>query len=273
MKKKTIILLTILLLNNFLLLSSFIIINSQAAEEEFEPEYGYAPIIDGDIDRGAKEWENASKETIRLKSESPSDVGIETELWVMQNESDIYISVQFEIEIHSAQEFIAILISESESESDDSFFDAKIVQFFDLGGPNEEVEFKDYYIDNGNFIEDDDENGDGDADIDDNEVIYEFRIPTNESEGEDNEDVNLEFGEEYAFMVLYGENSNYNDISNKKSSIVLIEIQYPPKIEPDIWSIVRFVLLIIGFSAIAILYGFYVYKITLIKKKMRRIKE
>ena len=195
--------------------SCFLIADAYAAVEDFEPDFGYAPEIDGDIERSKKEWENASKEEIRLKTESPSDdAGILTEIWVMQNASDLYISIQFELELEyrSPNEFIAILISDSDSESNTSFYDAKIVQFYDLGGPNEEYGFKDYHIVNGQFIRDDDDNGDGAAELHGNKMIYEFRIPVNESEGEDDEDVNLEFGDPYAFKIVYGENLNYNAI-------------------------------------------------------------
>ena len=53
---------------HMIIISNFLIISSFAATEEFEPEFGLAPEIDGDIDKSEKEWENASKEEILLKS-------------------------------------------------------------------------------------------------------------------------------------------------------------------------------------------------------------
>ena len=104
-------------------------------------------------------------------------------------------------------------------------------------------------------------------------MIYEFRIPVNESEGEDDEDVKLEFGDPYAFKIIYGENLNYNAIEREKSSIVLIEIQYPENIEEPWWKIFLFIMAIIFFSIIGGLYGLYIYKILVLKRKIRRIRE
>ena len=153
------------------------------------------------------------------------------------------------------------------------FYDAKIVQFSDLGLSNADYEYKDYHIVNGIFIEDDEDNGDGAADLHDEKIIYEFRIPVNDSEGEDDEDVTLEFGDPYAFKIVYGENSNYNAILNEKSNIVQIEIQYPEEIEEPWWKIFLFIMAIIVFSLIGGLYGLYIYKILVLKKKIGRIRE
>jgi hypothetical protein len=190
----------------------------------------------------------------------------------MQNESDLYISIQFELETHAPQEFIAIIISESDSESNSSFYDAKIVQFYDLGGPNEDYRYRDYYIRNGVFFRDEEDNGEGAADLHGNKMIYEFRLSVNASEGDDR-DVDLEFGEEYAFKIIYGENDNYQDILNEKNSIVKIDIQYPKSEDIPLWQKVVFILAIIAFSAIGLLYGLYIYKILVIRKKIGRIKE
>lgn len=267
--------LTIAYLVYLFIFSNFLIINANAAEEDIEPEYGFAPEIDGDIERSKKEWENATKEEINLifnKTSNPNDKGILTDIWVLQNSSDLYISIQFELENHAAEEFIAIIISESESESDTSFYDAKIVQFYDLGGPNEDDRYRDYYIINGQFFRDSEDNGDGAADLHGNKIIYEFRIPVNASE-EDDRDVDLEFGESYAFKIVYGENDDYQDILNEKSSIVLIDIEYPKSEEMPLWKKVVFILAIIAFGAIGGLYGLYIYKVLVIEKKIGRIKE
>jgi hypothetical protein len=254
--------------------SSFLFADVYAAAEDFEPDFGDAPEIDGDIERSKKEWENASKEEILLTSPETT-TGLTIDIWVMQNASDLYISIQFELlqEYRSPNEFVAIIISKSDSDTNTSFYDAKIVQFYDLGGPNEDYRYRDYHIDNGLFIRDDEDNGEGAADLHGEKIIYEFRIPVNDSEGEDSEDVTLEFGDPYAFKIVYGENDNYNAILNEKSNIIEIEIQYPEEIEEPWWKIFLFIMAIIVFSLIGGLYGLYIYKILVLKKKIGRIRE
>jgi hypothetical protein len=252
--------------------TNFLIINANAAVEDIEPDFGFAPEIDGDIEKSKKEWENATKEEISLLSNSSSDKGINTDIWVMQNSSDLYISIQFELENHASNEFIAVIISESDSESESSFYDAKIVQFYDLGGSNEDYRYRDYYIRNGQFLRDEEVNGDGAADLHGNKMIYEFRIPVNGSE-DDDRDVDLEFGDSYAFKIVYGENDNYVDILNEKKSIVLIDIEYPKSESMPLWEKVVFILAIIAFGAIGALYGLYIYKVLIIKKKIGRIRD
>jgi len=91
-----------------IIISNFLIRNSFAAAEDFEPDFGWAPEIDGDIDKSEEEWVNASEEEVLLKSESPSNEGLPIDIWVLQNESDLYISVQFDLEDYarSSEEFI-----------------------------------------------------------------------------------------------------------------------------------------------------------------------
>jgi len=141
---------------HLIIISNFLIINSFAVAESFEPEFGWAPKIDGDIDKSEDEWENASKEEIFLISESPSNEGLPVDIWVLQNESNLFISIQFELEdsARSPEEFVGIVISESDSEND--FYDVKLVQFSNLGGPSEEFEYLDLYISNDQYIEDKD---------------------------------------------------------------------------------------------------------------------
>lgn len=275
MKKHKVFILTITYIVFLFIITSFLIINANAAVEDIEPDFGFAPEIDGDIEGSKKEWENATKEEIQLISKTstnPDDKGIFTDIWVMQNQSDLYISIQFELENHAANEFIAIIISEDETESNSSFYDAKIVQWYNLGGPSEEHKYRDFYLINGVFFRDSDDNGDGAADLHGNKMIYEFRIPVNGSE-EDDRDVDLEFGDSYAFKIVYGENDNYNDILNEKTSSVLIDIEYPKQEEMPLWKKVVFILAIIAFGAIGGLYGLYIYKVLVIKQKIGRIKE
>jgi len=259
------------ILIHIITISNFLIINSLAAAEEFEPEFGFAPEIDGDIDKSEEEWENASKEEIILISESQSNVGLPVDVWVLQNESDLYISVQFELEesARHPEEFIGIVISESDSENE--FTDVKIVQFSNLGGPSEKFEYLDYYISNNQYFEDKETNGDGAAELDGNKIIYEFQIPVNESEGEDSKDVALDFGETYAFKIIYGETNNY-PVSIKLSNIIEIDIRYP-KIKERTWEEkVLFIIAIIAFSTLGGFYGLYLYNIVIIKKKLKKVR-
>jgi len=177
-----------------IIISNFLIRNSFAAAEDFEPDFGWAPEIDGDIDKSEEEWVNASKEEVLLKSESPSNEGLPIDIWVLQNESDLYISVQFELEdsARTSEEFIGIIISESDSENE--FYDVKLVQFSNLGGPSEKFEYLDFYISNNQYFEDKETSGDGAAELHGSKIIYEFQIPINESEGEDSKDFTIDFG-------------------------------------------------------------------------------
>ena len=250
---------------------NFLINNSYAVIEDIEPDYGYAPEIDGDIDRSEKEWINATKEKINLIGSNPiTDKGIPIEIWVMQNDSDLYISIQFELETHKSQEFIGIFISNSEATSNESFIDAKILQFFNLGEIGERYEYLDYYLLNDEFIMDQEFNGEAAAKLDGHEIVYEFRIPVNNSD--DSQDVFLDFGDEYAFKIVYGEIPDYSD-GIKKSNIVLIEIEYQEKEEENIWILVHNILCIIIFCGLGGLIALYIYKIIVIKKKIRRVRE
>ncbi|MFX1395019.1 MAG: hypothetical protein ACFFAH_15810 [Promethearchaeota archaeon] len=271
MKKSRAKIFTCLLIIHMFITIIFLISSNGAAIIEFEPEYGFAPEIDGEISRSKNEWENASKEIIYLKGHT-EDAGIKTDLWVLQNGSDLYILVKFELELfaHKPGEFIAILISNSEAASNESFVDAKILQFTDLGGRSENHIYSDYYILNNEFFIDRDINGEAAAKLEDNEIIYEFRIPINNSE--DDQDVFLDFGETYAFKIVYGEFADYPD-SFKKSDIVLIDIEYPPKETENEWILIHNILCVIIFSGLGGLFAFYTYKVIAIKKKIRRVKK
>ncbi len=247
--------------------SNFLLINSAAFEEEFEPEYGPAPEIDGELDSFALEWDNATKEDIEIDD-------LPVEVWVMQNSSNLYIALQLELEYLENDAFIGIFISKSSDDEDDDFVDAKFIQFSKLSEKDQDYEYLDYHIEKGDeFKEDEDEEGEGAADLEDDEIICEFSIPVNNSETvNEDEDVLLDMGEEYAFKIVYGEGGDYDD-DIIKSDTVLISIEYPPKPpEPEIWEIVLFVLAIIAFVTIGVFYGFYIYKIFRLKGKVKRIK-
>ena len=249
---------------------NFFINSSYGVIIDIEPDFGFAPDINGKIDRSESEWINATKEEIDLKGSSDTDKGIPIKLWVMQNESDLYISVQFELETHQPQEFIGILISDSEAVSNESFVDAKILQFYDLGGISESYEYLDNHLLDEVFYEDRDSQGEAAAEMNGHEIIYEFRIPINDSG--DDKDVFLDYGETYAFKIVYGESPNYPS-GIKKWNYVLIDIEYPPKEEKNIWIMVHNILCIIIFCGLGGLFALYIYKIIVIKKKIKRVRE
>ncbi|MHA1291155.1 MAG: hypothetical protein ACTSQJ_00635 [Promethearchaeota archaeon] len=263
-----------ILIINMMLTLNFLVVNGLADLKELDPKYGKAPEIDGNINRTANEWDNASKITLNLYSNlSIKEFGLPIKLWIMQNESNLFISIQFELESHSPDEFVGLLISKDDSYDDDDFIDAKIVQGYHVGQHKERFKLLDYYIENGNFIEDDEFNGKADAELEGNKIIYEIKIPVNNTNAENNdEDVFLDYGEYYAFKVIYGENPSYLD-GIKMSNIVLVKINYPPQQkEKPIWDFVLFICSIVAFSVIGGLFGFYIYKMVNLKKKIERFR-
>jgi len=247
---------------------TFLALNGHAAITDIDTDHGLAPEIDGDIDKSNSEWKNATKEEIYLTGLSPTDKGILVDLWVMQNDSDLYISVQFNLETHKLTEYVGIVISESGATSNDSFVDAKILQFTNLGTIRENYKYRDYYIFNNQFFEDREVHGDAAAKLEGSKIIYEFQIPTNSTE--DAQDANLDFGESYAFKIIYGEAFN-NPGRFIKSEIVFIDINYPKDKPLNPWILYHNILCIIIFCGLIGLFALYIYKITVIKKKIKRI--
>ena len=83
---------------------NFLTIPDSLGVEEISPSYGEAPIIDGTIDKSINEWEDASKISLNLYSgeePSPTDKGLPVDVWVMFNETFLYVAVQFELEEHN----------------------------------------------------------------------------------------------------------------------------------------------------------------------------
>ena len=268
MKQKKVKIQTILLVIQIFIIGIFLVNNSYGAIIDIESDYGHAPKIDGDSDSSDDEWENATKEVIFLKGTSPTDAGIPVELWVLQNKSDLYIAIQFELNTHKSEEFIGILISNSEASNDESFVDAKILQFYNLGTSYVKSSYLDFYIRNGIFYLDSDVNGDAAAELEGNKIVYEFRIPVNDTK--DDKDAELDFGEEYAFKIVYGDNMSYPN-GFLKSNIVLIEITYFDEPPPNVWIMYHNILCIIIFCGLGVLFALYTFKIISIKKKIRRI--
>jgi hypothetical protein len=253
------------ILINLLLVSSLLIINSYGAAEEIDAEFGEAPMINGVIDDTANEWKNAFKTQINL-TDLPVD------LWVMQYNLELFISVQINLEVlaHNSTEFIGLLISNSSSENQEDFIDAKIVQFSNIH--NDEFVYLDYFINNSLFQTDTDYHGEGAGKLDGKVSVYEFSIPIKQplTEGYE-EDATLEYDKSYAFNITYGDTPSYPD-GITKSEIVLINIFEPIEEEQLLIDVILIVLIIIDFSIVGILSGYYIYKIFKLKEKMERFR-
>lgn len=255
------ILLSIFILN-IIFSSVLFIIPCRGALEEIDPNFGKAPIIDGEIDSFANEWDEAYKTKTNL-----TDLPID--LWVMQSGSKLFISVQFDLiaGIHSPTEFVGILISNSSSEDREDFIDAKIIQFSNI--TEDQFDYVDYFINNSVFLTDSVSDGNGAAKLEGDTSTYEFLIPVDNPQGTIEEDVYLEYEVPFAFNITYGDTSNYPS-GIKKSSIFLINIKKPPRVELPLLKLTIFIFAIIIFSLAVILYGFYIFKIIKLKEIMER---
>ena len=243
---------------------SFLFIsNGYSATDEIDSDFGDAPIIDGYINISTQEWNEATKIQTYL-----NDLPIE--LWVMNTDENLYISVQIDLlpTSHNSTEFVAVMISNSSSENVEDFIDAKIIQFSNI--LENEFEFFDYYINDSIFINDTISNGDGAAKLEHATSTYEFLIPMIIINGND-QDASLEHGKSFAFMISYGVSPHYPS-GIRKSVILLINIASLSTSQPLFADLTFFILVIIVFIALGTLYGFYIYKIFRLKKKMERIK-
>lgn len=246
-----------------ILISLFFSSNCYGATTEINSRFGEAPVIDGEIDLSIKEWSEAVKIATTIDD-------LDIDLWVMQDYSNLYISVQIDLELayHNATEFVGIIISNSTSEDKDEFIDAKIVQFSNILEDN--FNFFDYYINDSIFFNDTIYNGDGAAKLDGLISTYEFSLPIDNLHG-DEEDVELNFGSGYAFNISYGDRPNYPS-GIKKSGIFLINIKALSTSTPSILNFVLYVICIIIFSLLGVFLGFYTYKIFRLKEKIEKFK-
>ncbi|MFX0080161.1 MAG: hypothetical protein ACFE94_00245 [Candidatus Hodarchaeota archaeon] len=253
-----------ILLVNISIVSSFYIISSYGAAVEINPEFGQAPIIDGNIDDSIGEWNKSFKTQINL-----TDLPID--LWVMQTNQELFISLQLDLfsGYHNDTEFIGILVSNSSSESLEDFIDAKFVQFTNISA-NDFI-YLDYYINNSLFLNDTRYDGDGAAKLKGDISIYEFSFPIgqNNTNGE-SEDSILDY-ESYAFNITYGENPAYPQ-GIIKSEIIIINIKEPIEEELILIDLILIILSIIAFSVIGIFFGYYIYKIIKLKEKVERLR-
>jgi len=251
----------------------FTVINGFGAEVTINPLFGRAPVIDGEIDTSNNEWNKAVKERIHLFSNLSDPInGLPVDIWVMQNGSNLYISIQFSLQSHNEHEFVGILMARNASEIAEDFKDAKIIQFTNIS--SSEYEYKDFYIRDTAYSEDSRSDGNGAAKFEGDDVTYEFIIPVEENET-DFEDVFIEHGRVYAFKIILGDSLIYptsypDDI--KVTNIVLIDISYyiPRQLTP--LELLYLVLSIIIFGAIGTFYAIYIYRIVKLKEKIERIR-
>ena len=108
MKKLTFRILSCIVFVNIILIPLFITSNVYSATAEINSKFGATPVIDGEIDVSSKEWNEAAKIAPKLDD-------LDIDLWVMQDYSNLYISVQIDLEpgYHNATEFVGIIISNS----------------------------------------------------------------------------------------------------------------------------------------------------------------
>lgn len=246
-----------------ILISLFFISNSYGATEEINSRFGETPLINGEIDLSTKEWSNAVKIATVIDD-------LDIDLWVIQDYSNLYISVQIDLELgyHNATEFVGIIISNSSSEDKDEFIDAKIVQFSNITENN--FNFFDYYINDSIFFNDSVYNGDGAAKLDGLISTYEFSVPIDNLNG-DEEDVELNFDSSYAFNISYGDSPIYPS-GIKKSGIFLINIKALSTSPPSILNFALYIICAIIFSILGAFLGFYLYKIFRLKAKIEKFK-
>ncbi|MFO8019302.1 MAG: hypothetical protein R6U96_11745 [Promethearchaeia archaeon] len=278
MQRKAHLFVVIFIIHSIILVNLVVInnnnVNAQSDLEEISPEFGNSPVIDGYINRTDEEWNNATKTSMRLyTNSSQTDDGLPIDLWILQNSSDLYICIKFEVNEHDPDEYVGFIISEDETTDSESFRDMKFLQFSDLGGENQDHTYNDSYKEDGDFVNDGKNDGNGAAQLgsDDEEITYEFSIPINNTEAQnDEEDVFLDYGESYAFRIIFG-NSDSNPPDYFKSNIISMKIAYPDlPPEPSIWETVLLVLTIIIFSALGALFGYYVYLIYKLEKRIKR---
>ncbi|MFX0004114.1 MAG: hypothetical protein ACFE9C_07515 [Candidatus Hodarchaeota archaeon] len=251
-----------IILVNITVVSLFLLTNGYCATKEINSEYGKSPVIDGYIDLSAKEWDQAFKDNNFYLEDLPIN------LWVMQDNKNLYISIQFDLLLdhHSTSEFIGLIVSNSSSEVKEEFIDAKIIQFSNISA--DEYNYYDYNV-NGSFFNIDLENdGDGAAKLEGFTSTYEFSLPI-KGVNANEEDAALDYGNGYVFNITYGETPIY-PAGIKKSTIVLINIKSSPTTTSPIINIVLYVLNILAFSFLGILLGFYSYRIFKLKEHVEK---
>lgn len=245
----------------------------QGEIDALKPKFGETPTIDGVIDTELNEWDDALKDTITLYKNLSNPInGLVIDFWIMQDDESLFIAIQFEFDEHSSsefyEEFVGVSISEDDPDDPPEFKDAKITQFSNIS--TGEFTYSDYYINDSIYYIDDQSEGEGAATLEGDKVIYEFSVPVDIFD-DSYQDVYLRPLYTYAFDIIYGKSPSYPDeiiLSNYK----YIEIQFSEYNPPPGWELILLTLNIIIFGLIGGFYFFYIYRITKLKEKIRRVK-
>ena len=254
--------------------SIFLITNGYGDPIEINVGFGAAPVIDGIIDGTTGEWNQAKKQNINLYPNiSVPESGLEIDLWVIQEGSNLYILVRFDLQDHGSSEydneFIGILIADDGSNSD--FTDAKIVQYSNIS--ENTFQYLDYHINDTEYEEDVISNGAGAANLEGDQITYEFSMPVKDTEDQV-QDVYLNYHYyNYDFKIVFGNKTALYPDGIIISNIVSIRLEFKSG-GPDIslGEIIMTTSTIVIFSTIGALYVFYIYRITQLKKEIRRIR-
>ena len=249
--------------------SSITLIQNVRCSTTLIPTIGSTPTIDGVIDRQNNEWGSANKNKLYLYRNLSLPVnGLLIDLWIMQDQTSLFISIQFELDQHASseydEEFVGILISEDEL---GDYSDARFIQFSNISAG--EFQYLDYYINNSEFILDDDSNGEGAARLDGNKITYEYGTPI-EFNDESVQDVWFQTKFTYNFSIVYGITSSYPGGIMIENNI-LIEIQYPTYTHPNP-PIDKILIDIIIFGAVGIFFIYYVNSIRKMRDKVKRLR-
>jgi len=273
LKKKTIRLLTLIVITQIFLSSIFLITNGFGDPIEIKVGFGAAPVIDGIIDGTTGEWDEAKKQNINLYPNiSVPENGLAIDLWVIQEGLNLYILVRFNLQDHGSSEydneFIGILIADEGSSSD--FTDAKIVQYSNIS--ENTYQYIDYHINDTEYEEDIISNGAGAANLEENQITYEFSMPVKDTEDQV-QDVYLNYIRNYDFKIVFGIKTALYPDGIMISNIVSIYLEFKPG-GPDtpLYELIMTTSTIVIFSTIGALYIFYIYRITQLKKEIRRIR-
>jgi len=273
LKKNTIRLLTLIVITQIFISSIFLITNAYGDPIEINVGFGAAPVINGIVDGTTGEWDQAKKQNINLYPNiSVPENGLEIDLWVIQEGLNLYILIRFDLQDHGSSEydneFIGILIADEGSNSD--FTDAKIVQYSNIS--ENTFQYLDYHINDTEYEEDIMSNGAGAANLEGNQITYEFSMPVKDTEDQV-QDVYLNYIRNYDFKIVFGNKTALYPDGIMISNIVSIYLEFKPG-GPDILlgELIMITSTIVIFSTISALYIFYIYRITQLKKEIRRIR-
>jgi hypothetical protein len=261
----------LLILTMIILISLSLITSIQNAKcsTTLIPKIGNTPIIDGVIDLQNDEWADSSKYSLFLYHNlSAPENGLPIDLWTLQDQTSLFIAIQFEFDHHDSNEyndeFVGILISDDEL---GDYSDAKLIQFSNMTA--QEFQYLDYYIVNSVFIKDNESNGEGAAALDGNKITYEFGMPV-EIKDESGQDVWLQRQFTYNISIVYGKTASYPEGILLENNF-LIEIQFPRYIPPST-PIDKILFNTIIFGGVGVFIIYYISSFRNVKDKIRRLR-